>query len=165
VFGRDDIVAQKPFAAQPVPGVTADRRWMGDTMFKDFKSFLHKSNALALALGVIIGAATGKVVTSIVEDLLMPVIGLILPAGDWREAKVIIKSATDAAGKVTHNAIAYGHFVGTVVDFFIIATIVYMLTKWLLRPEPAPPSKTCPQCLETVPVAALRCKSCASALA
>ncbi len=64
-------------------------------MLGEFKQFLTKSNALALAVGVIIGAATGKVVTAVVEDLLMPLIGLILPAGDWREARVVLKTATE----------------------------------------------------------------------
>ena len=67
-------------------------------MLQDFKAFLTKSNALALAVSVIIGAATGKVVTALVEDLLMPIIGLILPAGDWRAAKIVLKTSTDAAG-------------------------------------------------------------------
>jgi large conductance mechanosensitive channel len=134
-------------------------------MLKDFRSFLTRSNALALAIGVIIGAATGKVVSAIVEDLLMPVIGLILPAGDWRDARIVLKTATDASGKVTENAIAYGHLLGTVVDFVIIAFIVYGLTNLLLRPAPSAPTKTCPQCLESVPLGAQRCRSCTSALA
>ena len=78
-------------------------------MMQDFKAFLTKSNALALAIGVVIGAATGKVVSGIVDDLLMPVIGLVLPSGDWREAKFVLRTVTDAKGKVTESAIAYGH--------------------------------------------------------
>jgi large conductance mechanosensitive channel len=132
-------------------------------MVKEFKAFLTKSNALALAVGVIIGAATGKVVSAVVDDVLMPLIGLILPAGDWREAKLIVKSAVDATGKEQVSAIQYGHLVGTILDFAIIAFVVFLITKALLRPEPAPPtppSKECPECLETLPDAAKRCRAC-----
>ncbi len=132
-------------------------------MLAEFKSFLTKSNALALAVGVIIGAATGKVVSAVVDDLLMPLIGMVLPSGDWREAKLVLKTVTDAAGKETEAAIQYGHLIGTVVDFVIIAFVVFMLTKALLKPEPAPaapPTKDCPDCLETVPEAAKKCRAC-----
>jgi large conductance mechanosensitive channel len=137
-------------------------------MVKEFKAFLTKSNALALAVGVIIGAATGKVVSAVVDDLLMPVLGVILPSGDWREAKLVLKSVTDATGKKTEAAILYGHLVGTIVDFVIIAFVVFMITKALLKPEPAPaapPTKECPECLETVPEAAKKCRACGSTLA
>jgi len=134
-------------------------------MLQDFKAFLTKSNALALAVGVIIGAATGKVVSGVVDDLLMPVIGLVLPAGDWREAKFVLRTFTDAKGKVTDSAIAYGHLIGTVIDFFFIALVVYLITKALLKPAPAPPTKSCPECLEAIPVEARKCKACGSAVA
>lgn len=134
-------------------------------MLQEFKAFLTKSNALALAVGVIIGAATGKVVSAVVDDLLMPVIGMMLPAGDWREAKIVLKTVTDAQGKTTVNAIQYGHFIGTVIDFVFIAFVVFLITKALLKPAPAPPSKDCPFCLESVPEAATKCRACGSALA
>lgn len=134
-------------------------------MLQEFKAFLTKSNALALAVGVIIGAATGKVVSAVVDDLLMPLIGMALPAGDWREAKIVLKTVTDAQGKVTVNAIQYGHFIGTVIDFVFIAFVVFLITKALLKPAPAPPSKDCPYCLESVPEAATKCRACGSALA
>lgn len=134
-------------------------------MLQDFKSFLTKSNALALAVGVIIGAATGKVVSGVVDDLLMPIIGMILPAGDWREAKLVLKTASDASGKVTENAIAYGHLLGTLVDFFFIALVVYLITKALLKTPPPPPTKSCGECLETIPAAARKCRACGSSVA
>lgn len=127
-----------------------------------FKEFLTKSNAMALAVGVIIGAATGKLVTGIVEDLLMPIVGLILPAGNWRESQWVLKQSTDAAGKVTVTAIKYGDLIGTMIDFLIISYIVFLLTKWLLRPAPAPAMKDCPECLEKIPIAAKRCRACGS---
>ena len=135
-------------------------------MLQDFKTFLTKSNALALAVGVIIGAAVGKVVSGVVDDLLMPVIGLILPAGDWREAKYVLRTFTDAKGKVTDSAIAYGHLIGTVLDFFFIALVVFLITKALIKPPPpGPPTKNCPECLEAIPVEARKCKACGSGVA
>ena len=88
-------------------------------MFKDFKEFLLKQHAIALAIGVIIGAGIGKLVAAVADDVINPVIGLLLPAGDWRNAKIVLSHATDAAGKVTENAIAYGDLIGRVVDFMI----------------------------------------------
>lgn len=132
-------------------------------MLQEFKAFLTKSNALALAVGVIIGAATGKVVSGVVDDLLMPVIGILLPAGDWREAKLVLRTVVDAKGKVSESAIAYGHLLGTLVDFVLIAFVVFMVTKALLKPAaPPPPTKNCPECLEGIPLEARRCKACGS---
>lgn len=134
-------------------------------MLQEFKTFLTKSNALALAVGVIIGAATGKIVSGVVDDLLMPIIGLILPAGDWREAKFVLKTVTDAKGKITVNAIAYGHLIGTIIDFFLIALVVFLVTKSLIKPAPpGPPTKNCPECLEAIPVEARKCKACGSSV-
>ena len=133
-------------------------------MLQDFKAFLTKSNALALAVGVVIGAATGKVVSGIVDDLLMPVISLILPSGDWREAKFVLRTVTDAKGKVTDSAISYGHLIGTFVDFFFIALVVFLVARALIKPPPVAPSKNCPECLESIPLAARRCKACGSSM-
>lgn len=136
-------------------------------MIKDFVAFMTKTNALALAVGVIIGAATGKVVSAVVDDLLMPVIGTVMPAGDWREAQIVLSHSTDATGKMTVNAIKYGHFLGSVIDFVIIAFVVYLITKAILPKDPAPPAaaptKTCGECLETIPLAATKCRACCSA--
>lgn len=134
-------------------------------MLTDFKTFLTKSNALALAIGVIIGGATGKVVTSLVDDVLMPPIGLVLPKGDWRDAQIILSTATDAQGKATVNAIKYGHFLGAVVDFSAIALVVFLITRSLLpKDAPAPAMKTCTECLESIPIDARRCRSCCFSL-
>jgi large conductance mechanosensitive channel len=132
-------------------------------MVNDFVKFLTKTNALALAIGVIIGAATQKVVSAIVDDLLMPIIGLIMPAGDWREAQIVISQHTDAAGKLSVSAIKYGHFIGALIDFTIIAFVVYLITKALLPKEEA--KKACPECTEQIPTAAKRCKACTAAVA
>jgi large conductance mechanosensitive channel len=130
-------------------------------MLKEFKEFLLKQNALALAIGVIIGAAVGKIVTAIANNVINPVIGLLLPGGDWRDAKIVLASSTDAAGKVSETAIGYGQLVGALVDFAIIAFVVFLIGKaFLPKPGEAPKTKSCPQCLETVPVAATRCHAC-----
>lgn len=133
-------------------------------MIKNFSAFLTKTNALALAVGVIVGAAVGGVVSALVADILMPLIGRILPGGDWREAKYVLSSATDAAGKVTENAILYGHFLGTVVDFVIIMTVVYLIVRTLIREAPPAPTRECPECLEILPIAAKRCRACTAVI-
>jgi large conductance mechanosensitive channel len=129
-------------------------------MIKEFKDFLLKQNAIALAIGVIIGASIGKVVSSIADDVINPVIGLLLPAGDWRNAKIVLSRATDTAGKVTENAIAYGDLIGRVVDFVIIALVVFFIMKAFLPKPGATTTKECPECKETIPIAAKRCKAC-----
>lgn len=133
-------------------------------MLQEFKTFLTKSNALALAIGVIIGAATGKVVTGLVDDLIMPVIGLVLPSGDWREAKWVLRTVTDAKGKTTDSAIAYGHLAGTIIDFLFIALVIFLVAKIFIKQSSPPPpaSRECPECLETIPAAARKCKACGS---
>jgi large conductance mechanosensitive channel len=131
-------------------------------MLKEFKEFLLKQNALALAIGVIIGAAIGKVVSSIVEDAINPVVGLLLPGGDWRSAKIVLGHGLDSAGKPTEAAITYGHLFGAIVDFVIIAFVVYMITKaFIPKPgEAKPTTRECPQCKEVIPLEATRCKAC-----
>ena len=132
-------------------------------MITEFRSFLTKTNALALAIGVIIGAAVGKIVAAVSSDILMPIIGLFLPGGGWREARFVLTSAEDASGNVIENAILYGHFLGVLLDFLIISFVVFLIVKALIKPPPAPvvePSRQCPECLETIPLAARRCRAC-----
>ena len=133
-------------------------------MWREFREFLLKQNALALAVGVIIGAAMGRVVTSVVSDLLMPVISLGLPGGDWRSSKVILSQSVGPDGKEVVNSINYGAFIGTVIDFAIVAFVVFLIVKRLLKPAPDTPTKGCPYCLETVPAAATKCRACGSPL-
>jgi large conductance mechanosensitive channel len=134
-------------------------------MFKGFKEFLLKTNALALAVGVIIGGAVGKVVSSLVADILMPFLGLAIPGGEWRSAHFTLSTSVDKAGKVVENNVNIGTFAGAVVDFVIIAFCVYLITQAFLKepaPAPAAPTKTCPRCKETVVADATRCKFCTS---
>jgi large conductance mechanosensitive channel len=133
-------------------------------MVQEFIAFLRKTNALALAVAVIIGGAVGKVVTSVVNDLLMPFIGLWLGGGDWRSWEIPLKTAPD--GKVL-SAVRFGGFLGSVVDFVIIAFFVFLITRSLLAepaPPPGPAMKTCGACGESVLAKATRCKHCTSAL-
>ena len=134
-------------------------------MLKEFKNFLLQTNALALAVGVIIGAAVGKVVSSLVADILMPLIGMAIPGGSWRDAKLVLSTRVDATGKAVENAVTYGSFLGSIIDFVIIALVVFLITRALLKPAPAPAApatKACPECLETIPAAARRCRACGS---
>jgi len=130
-------------------------------MVGEFKAFLTKTNALALAVGVIIGGAVGKVVSSVVADLLMPLIGIALPGGDWRTAQIPLKTGPD--GKVL-SAIGVGNFLGSLIDFVIIAFCVFLITRALLKEAPGPPMKTCAACGESVLAKATRCKHCTSPL-
>ena len=101
-------------------------------MIRDFKEFLVKNNVLALAIAVIVGGAVGKVVSSLAADILMPFIGMVLPSGDWRAAKIVLGSTVGPDGKEVVNAVNYGTFFGSVVDFIIIAFVVFLLTRALL---------------------------------
>jgi large conductance mechanosensitive channel len=115
-------------------------------------------------VAVIIGAAIGKVVSSVVADLLMPVIGLFVGGGEWRTLQIPLRTAPD--GKVL-SALAVGNFLGSVVDFVIIAFFVYLVTKSLLKEAPAPPGpamKLCGACGESILAKATRCRYCTSAV-
>src|SRR6266567_3518295 len=106
----------------------------------EFKAFLLKQNALALAVGVVIGAAFGKIVSGVVDDLIMPIVGLMIPSGDWRTAKL--------------GPFLVGDFVGRCIDFVIVAAVVFLIVKALIEekaPPPAPATKACPECLEVIP--------------
>ena len=133
-----------------------------------FKTFLLKSNALALAIGVIIGAAAGTVVTSLVDDIIMPPIGLLLGRVEFRNLKLVLQPAvgTDptAPGYIPEVAIRYGQFLNVVLAFVIVAFVVYMITLTFLPEPPPPATKTCPFCKELNAVDATKCRACASAI-
>jgi len=129
-------------------------------MMKGFRDFLFKNNVLALAVAVIVGGAVGKVVSSLAADLIMPLISFVLPSGDWRSAKIILSKTIGPDGKEAINSINYGTFFGNVVDFVIIALIVYMITKSLIKEPPPAPSKACPRCKEAIAPDATKCKFC-----
>ncbi len=132
-------------------------------MVAEFRGFLTKTNALALAVGVMIGAAVGSVVTALTDDVLMPLVGLVLPSGDWRAAKLVLRTSTDAAGKTTESAILYGHLAGAILNFLIVSIVLFLIVKVLVRPVAvveAEPTRKCPECLEMIPAAARRCRAC-----
>ena len=126
-----------------------------------FKEFLLKTNALALAVAVILGVALNNVVTSLVNDIIMPPVGLLLGGIDFSSFKVVLK---DAVGKNAAVSINYGTFINWVITFVIIALVCYLIAKALIK-EPAPePVKTCPFCKSDNAVDASKCKACASAI-
>jgi large conductance mechanosensitive channel len=134
---------------------------------RGFRDFLLKTNALSLAVGVIIGGAVGKLVGSLVSDVLMPPIGLLLGNVDFGGLFLNLGTGAYAtleearrAGAPTLN---YGIFINTAVDFAIVAFCVYLITRIAMRPEPpGPATKTCPECAEPVLKAARKCRFCAS---
>jgi large conductance mechanosensitive channel len=130
-------------------------------VIREFREFLVKQNALALAVAVILGAAIGKIVSSIAEDVINPIIGLALPGGSWREARIVMSRTTDATGKVVESSITYGHLIGAIVDFLIISVVIFLIIKYALpKPEAAPATKECPQCRTIIPASATRCNAC-----
>jgi len=130
-----------------------------------------RGNVMDLAVAVILGAAFGKIVTSLVEDVLMPPLGLALRGVDFKDLFIDLSgthpatlAAAKAAGAATIN---YGIFLNTVVQFVIVAFAVFILMKQVQRfaPPPAAATRECPQCLSTIPQKALRCAHCASVVA
>jgi large conductance mechanosensitive channel len=102
---------------------------------KEFKEFASKGNVMDLAVGVVIGAAFGKIVTSFVNDVLMPPLGIIIGGVDFKHLKVILKEAVTENGKVVAEAVSlnYGNFIQSIVDFMIIATAIFLLIKGINR--------------------------------
>ena len=136
---------------------------------EEFKAFLLKSNALALAIGVIIGAATSKLVGSLTGDILMPVIGKLTGGLDFSNFYINLTPGTTyenyVKAKDAGAAFGYGMFINTVIDFAIIACVVFFITKALIKEKPKPPgpkTKTCPVCGESVLEVAQKCKWCLS---
>lgn len=142
-------------------------------MLKEFKAFALRGNVLDLAIGVIIGGAFGKIVTSLVNDVIMPPIGLALGNVDFANlffnlsgGKYATLADAQAAGAVTIN---YGTFLNTVVDFIIVAFVIFLLVRQvnkLQKPAPAAPvtTKECPFCITAIPIKATRCPHCTSQL-
>ena len=141
-------------------------------MFNEFKQFIMRGNVVDLAVGVVIGAAFGKIVTSFVEDVLMPPIGLALGNVDFANLFINLSgkdfpsvAAAKAAGAATLN---YGIFLNNIFNFVIVAFAIFMLVKQVNRlyaPAPAPPAtKDCSFCLSAVPIRATKCAHCTSEL-
>jgi large conductance mechanosensitive channel len=140
-------------------------------MLKEFKEFAARGSVIDLAVGVIIGAAFGKVVTSLVNDIVMPPIGLLLGRVDFRNLFVSLNGQAyptlAEAQKAAAPTLNYGVFVNTILEFVIVAFVVFLLVRQINRmsaPAPAASTKTCPFCASAIPVAAKRCPLCTSAL-
>jgi large conductance mechanosensitive channel len=144
-------------------------------MLKEFKEFILRGNVLDLTVAVIIGAAFGKIISSLVSDILMPPLGLILGKVDFSSLYVNLSGTVyaslaeaQAAGAPTLN---YGLFLNNAINFLIVAAAIFLLVKAanrLQRPKvaekPAPTTKECPYCLSTIPIKATRCPQCTSQL-
>lgn len=142
-------------------------------MLKEFKAFAMRGNVVDLAIGIIIGASFGKIITSLVSDVLMPPIGLLLGKMDFSSLFVNISGKSygslaeaKAAGAATIN---YGLFLNTVVDFAIVAFVIFMLVRQINRwnkpaPAAAPTTKDCNYCATAIPLKATRCPNCTSEL-
>ena len=141
------------------------------SMVKEFKEFAMKGSVVDLAVGVIIGAAFGKIVSSLVNDILMPPIGLLLGGLDFSALAITLRPAEGAAAAVL---LRYGVFVNAVIDFLIVAFCIFMVIRGMnsLRRKhdapaavAAPTTKDCPECLMTIPMKAKRCGHCHAVLA
>ena len=130
-------------------------------MLGEFRGFLLRTNALALAIGVIIGGALGTVVNSLVNDIIMPPIGLALGGVDFSALKVVLKPAV-GGDPATEVAIRWGAFINSIIAFMAIAFVVWQLSRTFIREESPPDVKTCPFCKEANAVDATRCKACTS---
>ncbi len=137
------------------------------SLLQEFKEFAVKGNVVDMAVGVVIGGAFGKIVASLVNDVIMPPIGLLLGQVDFSQLSLTLKEAAEGTAAVT---ISYGKFINNVVDFTIVAFCIFLVIKQINRlkrtPPPADPTtKCCPECLMEVPKAAKRCGHCTSTLA
>lgn len=146
-------------------------------MLKEFKEFAMRGNVIDMAVGIVIGAAFGKIVSSVVADIMMPPIGLILGGVDFSNLYVVLKEGAkpgpylalgeaQAAGAVTLN---YGLFLNQIISFLIVAFALFLVIKAVNRlkreappPAPTPTTKECPQCATMIPLAARRCPNCTS---
>jgi large conductance mechanosensitive channel len=124
----------------------------------DFRSFALKGNVIDLAVAVVIGKAFGDIVNAVVADVIMPIVGAVMPGGDWR------------AWSVTPLGLKLGHLLGAMLDFLIIALVLFLVVSKAMNlfkkaeVAPTPTTKPCPECLEVIPLAARRCKSCTAVL-
>lgn len=132
-------------------------------MLKEFRTFIARGNVIDLAVGVIIGAAFGKIVSSLVDDIIMPPIGLLLGGVDFSKMMLVLKDGPEPV------AIKYGAFINLLIQFIIVAFVIFMIVKAVNRmkkDEPAadPTTKGCPYCAMEIPLAATRCGHCTSEL-
>ncbi len=133
-------------------------------MVSEFRAFLLKTNALALAVGVIIGGALGTVVNSLVNDIIMPPVGLLLGGVDFAAQQVQLKAPTVAGDPTTGIYLRYGTFINAIIAFIVIAFVVFQISKMFIKEEATPEVKTCPFCKEANALDASKCRACASSI-
>lgn len=142
----------------------------GNKMLKEFKEFAMRGNVVDMAVGIIIGAAFGKIVSSLVKDIIMPPIGKLMGNVDFTDLFINLSSGTYDSLKAAQDAgaatINYGIFINSVIDFVIVAFAIFMMIRAMNKmkraEEPAPvTTKDCPECLSKIPMAAKRCANCA----
>jgi large conductance mechanosensitive channel len=150
-------------------------------MLKEFREFAMRGNVVDMAVGIIMGAAFGAIVKSVVDDVIMPPIGLLLGNVDFSDLFITLKQGATAAGpyatielakKAGAVTLSYGAFFNTIISFLIVAFSVFMLVKGMNKlkrqqeaaPAAAPTTKECPHCLSTIPIKATKCAHCTSSL-
>ena len=146
-------------------------------MFKEFKEFIARGNVIELAVAVVIGAAFTKIVTSLVEGVIMPPIGLLLGKVDFGSLFVVLDKSKGIPASLAEAktagvpVLAYGQFLNDVISFLIVAFVIFLIVRQVNRlwskqhPESeAPTTKDCPHCLSTIPLKATRCKDCTGAV-
>ncbi|MGD0302626.1 MAG: large-conductance mechanosensitive channel protein MscL [Bryobacteraceae bacterium] len=142
-------------------------------MFKEFKEFIMRGNVLDMAVGIVIGAAFGRIVTSLVNDIVMPPIGVVLGRVDFKDLFIDLSGGhyltLEAAKAAKAATINYGMFLNTVVDFLIVALMIFLVVRQAnrLKRQPAPvaaTTKECPFCHTAIPIPATRCPNCTSQL-
>ena len=137
-------------------------------MLKEFREFIARGNVIDLAVAVVIGAAFGRIVTSLVEGVIMPPIGMLLGRADFSNLFIDIsgQNPTSLADAQLRGlpVIAYGRFINDIVNFLIIAWVIFLIVKAVNRlreaPPPPPNTKDCPRCMTAIPLAATRCSAC-----
>ncbi len=145
-------------------------------MFREFREFIARGNVIDLAVAVVIGAAFGKIVTTLAEGILMPPIGLLMSGVDFSSMFYVLDKADGIPASLADAkekgipVVAYGQLVTDILNFLIIAFAIFMIVKQVNRlkskqeGQPGPTTKECPQCLSTIPLKAIRCSQCTSAL-
>jgi len=145
-------------------------------MFREFREFIARGNVIDLAVAVVIGVAFGKIVTTLAEGILMPPIGLLMSGVDFSSMFYVLDSAKGIPASLAEAkekgipVVAYGQLVIDILNFLIIAFAIFMIVKQVNRlkskqeGQPGPTTKECPQCLSTIPLKAIRCSQCTSAL-
>ncbi|MGE3313901.1 MAG: large-conductance mechanosensitive channel protein MscL [Planctomycetaceae bacterium] len=140
-------------------------------MMKEFKEFAMKGNVVDMAVGIIIGAGFGKIVSSFVNDVVMPPIGMLIGNLDFSDLSIKLKDAEQLADGTMSKPVTlnYGLFVNSVIDFVIVAFVIFMLLKQINRLKRSkaedPTTRECPRCISTIPIKATRCPQCTSEIA